>query len=36
MDLTKGLARVSLPAAQVAALRSVGMLIEDPRRERPR
>jgi hypothetical protein len=36
MDLTKGLARVSLPAAQVAALRSVGMLIEDPRRDRPR
>jgi len=36
MDLTKGLARVSLAAAQVAALRTVGALIEDPRRERPR
>ncbi|MBN8442666.1 MAG: hypothetical protein J0M28_13365 [Thauera sp.] len=36
MDLTKGLARVSLPAAQVAMLRGVGALIEDPRRERPR
>ncbi|MCW5581222.1 MAG: hypothetical protein KIS72_07770 [Luteimonas sp.] len=36
MDLTKGLARVSLTATQVAALRTVGALIEDPRRERPR
>ncbi|WP_068805635.1 hypothetical protein [Thauera phenolivorans] len=36
MNFTKGPARVSLPAAEVAALRSVGALIEDPRRERPR
>ncbi|MFC5767825.1 hypothetical protein, partial [Thauera sinica] len=36
MDLTKGLARVSLAAAEVAALRTAGALIEDPRRERPR
>lgn len=36
MDLTKGLGRASLSAAEVAALRTAGALIEDPRRERPR
>lgn len=36
MDLRTATARARLPAAEVAALRAAGVLIEDPRRERPR
>jgi hypothetical protein len=36
MDLTTGKGRVTLNAGEVAALRAAGVLIEDPRRERPR
>ena len=36
MDLRTATARPTLAAAEVAALRAAGVLIEDPRRERPR
>lgn len=36
MDLTTGKSRVTLSASEVGALRTAGLLIEDPRRERPR
>jgi hypothetical protein len=36
MNLTQGAAREQIDAANVAALRQTGVLIEDPRRERPR
>ncbi len=36
MDLRTATARPTLTAAEVAALRAAGVLIEDPRRERPR
>ena len=36
MNLTTGESRETLAADEVATLRSAGVLIEDPRRERPR
>jgi hypothetical protein len=36
MNLTKGAARELIDPADVSALRSAGVLVEDPRRERPR
>ena len=36
IQLTQGAAREQIAAADVAALRASGVLIEDPRRERPR
>ena len=36
MNLTQGAAREQIDALHVAALRDTGVLIEDPRRERPR
>lgn len=36
MNLTQGTAREPIASADVARLRSAGVLIEDPRRERPR
>lgn len=36
MDLTTGKARADIEPSDVAELRSAGLLIEDPRRERPR
>lgn len=36
MSLTDGVARVRIAAAQLKALRDTGVLIEDPRRQRPR
>ena len=36
MNLSTGESRVNLAPDQVASLRTAGVLIEDPRRERPR
>ena len=36
IQLTQGAAREVIAAAEVAALRNSGVLVEDPRRERPR
>lgn len=36
IDLTQGAARKQIPAADVSHLRDTGVLVQDPRRERPR